>query len=91
MEKIRNSRYLLTDMEGGDRFYFMGDKKKALYTLSDTYPFEIKKQAGFFIKYANCRTDAIGEGGRQLVSFKAKDRYVIFIRNIHQQSNSDDN
>lgn len=88
--KIRNGRYLLSELIGGDRFYFYADRKKTVYTLNDEKPFEIKKQAGYFIKYANCRTDAIGTGGRRLVQFKA-DRYTIFMRNIHTPKPEDSN
>ncbi len=87
-DRIRNKQYTLSDLQPGDRFYFAGDKKKKLYTLNDEKPFEIKKQAGFHIKYANCQTDATGSG-RELFSFKAN-RQVIFIRNVHEQNQNHD-
>lgn len=47
--------YLLSKLLPGNRFYFAGDKKKIVYELDIDKPFEQVKQAGFWIKYANCR------------------------------------
>jgi hypothetical protein len=77
--KERNKIYPLHEMLPGERFYFARDRKKVVWQLSDTIPFEIKKQAGYSVKYANCR-----KGSASIFSneqFKANSHSVIYLRN----------
>ncbi len=74
-------RYVLKDLSGGDRFYFVGDSKKRIFTLNDVHTFIMKKQAGYTKQYANCRPDA-PDGVLQVEQHLAN-RYVIFLRNIN--------
>lgn len=83
MERVRNAIYNLDQLQPGDRFYFKGDRKKQVYTLNDQHPFEFKTQAGFQIKYANCRDETILSNQLQIIQFKAN-RSVVFLRNIHK-------
>jgi hypothetical protein len=64
--KERNKIYPLHEMLPGERFYFARDR-------------EIKKQAGYNVKYANCR-----KGSASIFSneqFKANSHSVIYLRN----------
>ncbi len=84
MLRIRNQQYFLYQLVGGDRFYFVGDKKKEIFTLNDVHPFQVKKQKEFHIKYANCQAGKPNEFGEMHREFKA-DRKVIFLRNIYDK------
>lgn len=75
--KEKNKAYPLHELQPGDRFYFVNDKKKKVYTLADP-PFENKKQVRYWIKYANCIDETLYNAGTE--QYKA-DRVVIFLRN----------
>lgn len=77
--KERNKAYFLYEMLPGERFYFVNDKKKIVWQLNDTIPFETKKQAGFLVQYANCRQGP--ESVFSNVQFKAYHHNVIYLRN----------
>jgi len=77
--KERNKMYELDKMCPGERFYFIRDKKKLVWQLSDTLPFEIKNQAGYKIKYANCRQGS--ESTYTNRQFKTSNCWVIYLRN----------
>lgn len=79
MTPIKNNRYFLSQLSGGDRFYFVGNRQKKIYTLESDNTFETRKQVGFWIKYARCRAD-----GGEIELHKAN-RYVIFLRNINHK------
>lgn len=77
MKKIRLKIYRLHEMETGDRFYFLTDKKKTIYELDIEKPFEKVKQKEFWKRYGNCRNTASpGE-----IEHHLDDRQVIFLRN----------
>lgn len=77
MQKDKFRNYTLSQMEDGDRFYFVGDKKKTVYHLNWLLPFETVKQKGYWFRYANCLLDD------SLISERHRaDRNVIFLRNI---------
>ena len=76
---------MLNDMGPGDRFYFINDRKKLVWQLCDTHPFEFRTQKGFKVKYANCRQGT--ESSHINQSFKALHHKVIFLRNINDTSN----
>jgi len=77
--KERNKAYKLDEMLPGERFYFIRDRKKVAWQLSDTMPFEIKNQIGYRIQYANCRQGS--ESIHTNVQFKTTNCWVIYLRN----------
>lgn len=79
MTPVRNATYILHHLTGGSRFYFKGDRKKTVYQLITGDPFEVKKQAGFHVSYANAL-----DSNAQAVQFKAN-REVIYLRNINDE------
>lgn len=81
MERQRNKRYYLSDLLPGDRFYFVGGRKKNLYTVAAGEPHFKKKQAGFWITYCRCT-----ELDNTPIEFKSN-RLVIFLRNINEPIN----
>lgn len=76
----RNKAYLLSDLQSGDRFYFVSDKKRKPFTLADP-PFENRRNYGFWIKYAYCVPDLQPLNGA--VEQHKANRSVIFLRNIN--------
>lgn len=78
-----NKAYLLSDLKPGDRFYFVSDKKKKLFTLDDP-PFENKRQYGYWIKFANCKPD-IPQNIMYPVEQHKANRSVIFLRKVNDK------
>lgn len=81
--KQRNKAYNLSEMEVTDRFYFVGDRKRTVYQLTEYKPFETIKQKSFWIRYANCIPSY--KATIQQVKYPERhraDRKVIFLRNI---------
>lgn len=75
--KQRNTRYTLSQMEHGDRFYFASDRNKKIFQLRDYEPFEQIKINGFWKRTAHCRPD-----GTELTERHLANTFVIFLRNI---------
>lgn len=79
MELERNKVYKLEVLSPGDRFYFTGDRKKIVYELNREKTFENKRQAGFWIRYANCRNTTAPPGEIVVEAHKAN-RTVVYLR-----------
>lgn len=75
----RMQSYHLSELSPGNRFYFAGDRKKKVYELNIEKPFENVRQAGFWIRYANCRNTTADPGNLVCERHKAN-RRVIFLR-----------
>ncbi len=82
--KIRNKRYILSELSPGDRFYFYGDRKKQVFQLDRLKPFETVIQKGFKIKYANCYKS--GQEYTVVTERHKADRFVIFLRNVNDKN-----
>lgn len=86
MQKEKFKVYTLAQMEKDDRFYFVGDRKKTVYTLSWMIPFETVNQKGFWKRYGNCRLDGNLQTEQHLDT-----RKVVFLRNINDNPGQNSN
>lgn len=84
--KQRNQVYTLADMEPGDRFYLLNDRKKNVLMLNDIKPFEIKVQKGFKKHYANCRNEN-AKPGELKVQPHLSTTFAVYLRNINEPQN----
>ncbi len=75
--KQRNTRYLLSDMQPGERFYIANDRHKRVLQLYSVQPFEQIKVKGFWKRMANCLPDGTTTPERHLAN-----TYVIFLRTV---------
>lgn len=86
MDKKRNTMYSLSAMIPGDRFYFVGDRKKIIFQIREVEPFVQVKERGYWRRYGYCRIDGTLQTERHLA-----DRRVIFLRNIYDNTGQNTN
>lgn len=80
-ELVKHQAYPLHQLGPGDRFYFVNDKKKKVFTLDELIPFEIVRLKGFWVRIANCRPDPTQINPFPNIECHKANRTIIFLRN----------